>query len=394
VKRLAGYTVVVLATLALLVVLWQFRTIIILLYISLVLAAALRPGVNWLSDKGLPISLARVLVYVVVFGGFGLLIYLIGRLVLDELQILSNYLVILYESFHMRMANGSAFQQSIAGVLPLPDALPAALSGSNDNSIIELLAGATQNMVTLVAGGVIIIVLSLYWSADRNHFERLWLSVLAAPERIEARSIWRNTESAMGAYLRSEIIQMLLAGLLLGAGYSVMGLTYPLLGALLGAVAWLIPMVGFLLIAALSFLLGIITSGSGIMALVALGYSVLVMLFLEFVIEPRLFQRHRYSGLLIIFIMILLVQAYGFAGFIIAPPLAVALQVFGSRLVRVIQRPQSITVQIEGLEERVSELQVTRNTDDEEGPRKEIESLIRRLEGLVERSKDELIYLD
>jgi predicted PurR-regulated permease PerM len=394
VKRLAGYTFVVLATLALLVVMWQFRSIIILLFISLVLAAALRPGVNWLSDKGLSISLARVLVYVVVFGGFGLLFYLIGRYVLSELQVLSNYLVIVYETFHIRMAAGSAFQQTISGVLPLPDALPAALSESNSTSIIQFLVGVTQNVASLIAGIVIIIVLSLYWSADRNHFERLWLSVLAAPERIEARSIWRSTESAMGAYMRSELIQMILAALLLGLGYVAMGLTYPFLGALLGAIAWLIPMVGFLLIAALSFLLGLSTTGSGILPLVALGYSVLVMLFLEFIVEPRLFQRRRFSGLLIIFTMILLVQAYGLIGFIFAPPLAVALQVLVGNIIRVRQRPQNLTFQIEELEERMSNLQATSDEVDDEESSKEIESLKERLERLIERARSEVRYLD
>ncbi|MFO7664341.1 MAG: AI-2E family transporter [Chloroflexota bacterium] len=393
-KRLAGYTIVVLATIALLVVLWQFRSIIILLLISLALAAALRPGVKWLADKGLRLGFARALMYLLLIGGFGLLFYLIGRYVLDELQVLTNYLVIFYESFHRRLETGSAFQQSIAEFLPLPDALPAVLSGQNNSSVIQFLVGVTQSAISVLGGVVITLALSFYWSGDRNHFERLWLSALAAPQRIEARSIWRGTESAMGAYMRSELIQMFLAALLLGLGYVALGLTYPVLGALLGAVAWLIPLVGFLLIAAFSFLLGLTSSGSWILGLVALGYSVLVMLFLEFVVEPRLFQRRRFSGLLIIFIMILLVQAYGLVGFIFAPPLAVALQVLIGNIVRAMQRPQDLTYQIEGLEERLSMLQATMDEVDDEESNKEMKSLMGRLERLVERARSEVRYLD
>jgi predicted PurR-regulated permease PerM len=45
-KRLAFYTAVIAATLALVILLWQFRSVVILLILSLVLTAALRPTVE------------------------------------------------------------------------------------------------------------------------------------------------------------------------------------------------------------------------------------------------------------------------------------------------------------------------------------------------------------
>lgn len=392
-KRLAGYAIVILGTLAVMAALWQFRSIVILFVISLALSAALRPGFEWLAAKGLPLPLARLLLFLGVFGGIGLLLYLISGRVLAELQLLSNYLVIVYENFLKRLASGTDFQQNIAGILPSVGSLPTAIGDSGGGSIIQLATGVTQNLVALVTGLVIILVLSLYWSADRNHFERLWLSVLPAPQRIEARSIWRATETTMGAYLRSELIQMLLAGLLLGCGYLLMGLSYPLLAAMLSALAWLIPLAGFVIITGLSFLFGLASSGPT-MGIVMVVYTVLVLAFLEFVVEPRLFKRKQFSSLLIIFTMIILVEAYGLAGFVIAPPLAVALQVLGSHVAQIIQRPKAMTLQLQELEDRLSALRESFSLQESAEPRKEIESLLERLETLVDQVREEAVPFD
>ena len=49
-RRLAFYVVVIAATLALLILLWQFRSVVILLILSLVLTAALRPTTVFHQD--------------------------------------------------------------------------------------------------------------------------------------------------------------------------------------------------------------------------------------------------------------------------------------------------------------------------------------------------------
>ena len=57
-KRLAFYTIVIAVTLALLVLVWQFRSAVILLVLSLVLTAALRPTVEFFVARGLRPGLA------------------------------------------------------------------------------------------------------------------------------------------------------------------------------------------------------------------------------------------------------------------------------------------------------------------------------------------------
>lgn len=352
-KRLAFYAIVIASTLGLLIVGWQFRSVLILLVLSLVLTATLRPSVDYLRERGLRPGLARILVYVLVIAVLVLGVLLISGPLLMELQRLSNTLVLLYDRTFRAWMDGTALQQAIASRLILPDPLDETMAGPSGAAALQLLFGVTQSVATIVAGLVIVIVLSLYWSADREHFERLWLSVLPAGRRIQARRIWQATEKVMGDYMRSEFIQAFLAIIVLVAGYWLIGMDYPILMGLLAGVAWLIPMVGFVIAALGSFLLGLTSSGLAAAA-GALVLTTVVLAFLEYVIEPRLFKRSQFSGMLIILLMVMMVDSYGLVGFLIAPPLAVAIQVSVGHLVQATRRKSSPVLEFTSLEERLA----------------------------------------
>lgn len=355
-RRLAFYTAIIAATLALLILFWQFRSVVILLVLSLVLTAALRPTVEWFVARGLRRGLARVLVYLLVFGVLILSLALISGPLLAELEMLSNYLVVLYDSTYQQWLNASGLLQTIAAQLPAPSELGETMAGPAGGAALRFLFGVTQNTAAIVAALLVVIVLSLYWSADRSHFERLWLSLLPAGRRIQARRIWQATEEAMGAYVRSEFVQSFLAAILLAIGYRLIGLNYPILMAILAAVAWLIPLVGFVFAALASFLFGLASVGGLPVALAALALTTAVLAFLEFVVEPRLFRRSQFSGVLIIFLILVMVEAYGMIGFLLAPPLAVALQVLGSHILRAMRRQPTTEIEFETLEKRLAEV--------------------------------------
>jgi predicted PurR-regulated permease PerM len=116
-----------------------------------------------------------------------------------------------------------------------------------------------------------------------------------------------------------------LTGFLLWLGFSVLGIRYPVLLALWGATVRLIPWFGALIAVLPALFIGIgISSTVGILATV---YTIGILLFLKLVIEPRFFPRNKYSSLLIVIFVIGLAETFGFIGVVLAPPLAVAVQI-------------------------------------------------------------------
>jgi predicted PurR-regulated permease PerM len=109
-----------------------------------------------------------------------------------------------------------------------------------------------------------------------------------------------------------------------------MGIRYAVLLALWVAVVRLIPWFGALIAVIPALFIGIGTSS--IVGLLAALYTVFILLFAKLVIEPRFFRRERYSALLIVLFVIALASAFGFIGVILAPPLAVAIQIMFQQL--------------------------------------------------------------
>lgn len=324
IRRIAINTAVVLGTLAVVLLLFEFRQALILFILSLAVAAATRPYVEVLTARGIKRSFAILLVYVLFIGFLLALMAFGGGRILQELQMLADSLAQAYDRIWLEWPEGTAFQQLIAQQLPAPADLYASFSLEQDSTLLQGLLGFTMNTASLIGQLATVLILSLYWSIDRVHFERLWLSVLPVESRARSRNIWRDIEHDFGAYVRSEVLQSIFAGILIGVGLRIMGVRYPILLGIFAALAWLLPWLGGVLALLPVSLTAFSQSlGLGILATV---YAIGVLFFLEFYIEQRFIRRQQYSSLLSLLLIIALIEPFGLAGFIVAPPLATAIQ--------------------------------------------------------------------
>ena len=292
-KRLAWSTGVILATFTAVLLGWELRNAVVLFILSLVIAATLRPLVDWFAERRLPHTLALLFTYFVCVGFIIALVIILSGPLLTEFQQLTTDVTSGYEQLRTQWPNGTPFQQSLAQQLPAANDLYAAITGPQGSTLMQTALGLTLGSFDLLGQLLIILVLSIYWSTDQEHFKRLWVSLLPFEMRARARAIWQNIETGLGGYLRSQLIQSVLALILLGIGYQVLGLKYPAALALIGTIGWLIPWVGILIAVIPAVLVGI--SVSPVIAVLTAVLTIGVLSFLEFVVEPRLFNRRRFQ---------------------------------------------------------------------------------------------------
>ena len=329
--RVIRYTVIVVITLVALLLLWQFSVAIVLFLLSLAVAAALRPLINSIMGRNISKRLALGIVYFLLVASIAGSLLLMGPAFLEELQRASGDFIANYDRAKTEWpSTGTLFQQALAEQLPPSADLYQALISDEGIPALQGIIEIAQNFFSILGRLAIVIVLSLYWSADQLRFERLGLSLLPVEYHSKALHAWRSIEAGVGAYLRSEIVQSVLAGLLLWVIYSTLGVRYPILLALWGATVRLIPWFGAL-IAVLPALF-IAMGSSPALGLVATIGTIAVLFLLKEVIEPRVFHRHKYSSLLIVLFVIGLAEAFGFLGVILAPPFAVAVQILFQQL--------------------------------------------------------------
>ncbi len=384
-RQLAVSTALVLATLAGLAIFWELRGAALIFFLSLGTSAALRPVIEQFHRWGLPRSLALAVTYLgSVLAFLGLTVALVFPLS-DDLRELGRDFRTAYQDVTTNWPQGNALQQAIAKRLPSWDdlqrvswrtgaaaaaaatssgetvdtsadsTLPATSSAakSTDSTTkedqsstawwtvhaVHTLLGVTWGFFGTILNVLIIVVLSLYWSIDRVHFERLWLSLLDVEKRQRARETWRAIEHATGAYLQREVVQSLVAGFMLGIGFWVFGQPYPVLSAAIGALAWLIPWIGapLAMIAVIIIWLPrfLLAGGQGLplTLLGAAAYALIVLMLLEWFVEPRLFQRKRYNPILLVLVAVGMVDWLGLLGLLIAPPVAAAVQIVAGQFI-------------------------------------------------------------
>jgi putative permease len=392
-KQIVWLGTAVMTTLLALLLLWQFRLVVVYVLLSLVLAAALRPLFKRPAGQPLAARLALLIFYLVALGGFGFLLFAGGGAAVRDIQELARLAApadapdlahpLAHDAWRLpAWLQGGLLQELLNTRLPPPSQLVAVLIGDQGELVLSTALGFTQGLFSFISGVLIILFLSVYWSLDQSHFERLWLSLLPPGQRKRMRDIWQTVESDLGLYIRSQAAQTLLAGLLLGLGYWLLGSPYPALLAIIGALALLIPLVGPLLAIVPPLLLGLLTGVS--LSLVTAVYTLIVVVALKWWIKSRLAQRDEVNPMLTIVILIALADAYGLLGIILAPPLSAACQVLWSRLVshRAVSEPAAL---VSDLKERQAVVwDVIRDMDE---PPPLITSSMERLAALIEKAE-------
>ncbi len=385
-KQLVRIGLGVMVTLLALVVLWQFRNVVIYVLISLILAATLRPLVNRLVGRGKLVRLAWILLYLVVLVGFGFLLFFTGRAAINEIQLFVETIAV-RDEWSLPAYLGNSLQQTLGSRLPPPSELITAITGEEGQLVFPAILGFSQGIGGVLSGLVVIVFLSLYWSINQIHFERLWLSLLPSGQRKQARGTWRTIEPNIGTYVRGEFIQSLLVGILLGVGFWLIGSPYPALLALVGALLCLIPVLGEILTVLLVLVVGLLTSVP--LSVFTTLYALIILIALGAWVTPRLINRRWDNPILTLILMIALADAFGLLGILVAPPISAAIQILWSHIIthREISGASS---QISDLKDRLTQLREDIGMM-EELPLPLVKSSMDRLAGLIEKAEPVLL---
>jgi predicted PurR-regulated permease PerM len=347
-------------------------------------AATLRAPIEWFAARRVPRGLAILLVYALAgLATLGLLVFLYWRLG-SELASLSEDLSYLYSRIRAQFEVLWQFGPGASGRFPTPEQMTRLLTDGRVGNLERVLVSAGQGLAGTLGDLALVLILSVYWTADRLRFERLALSLVPAHRRGAARMTWRAIEAGLGRYLRSELLQSLLAGLLLAPTFVALDLRWPIFWALAASLAWLVPMVGgFLVIAPMAAVVWV--QSGPLTAILAVAATLAVLTLLEFGLERRLYPRERGANVLTIMIALVMADAFGLAGLLLAPPVAAVMHILLAELANpgALRAPQpALEVGVAGLEARLAEaraLMAERGNDSD--PR--LENIANRLGALL-----------
>jgi putative permease len=391
----ARHAFVIVATLLAVLALWAAGTAVAIFLASLALAATVHPLIEYVQERGWHAGFAAagiggVVVFVLVVIAVALGPPLVGDLTRLE-EDLSLALATFAKDSPEHWLNRQR-EQPADGSQPTENLAPALF-----RALALPIVGTASNLFQLGALAGICLALAFYWTLDRERFERLWLSLLPVSRRVGAQRMWRAIEREVGSYLRSEMIQFLIAVAVLWLIFWALEVRYAALVAVVAGTLTLIPWLGTLFASAVVLVLTspklVDWNGAWLspQSWAALAAILLVLFVLEFFVEPRLFQRDRYNALWIALTAILLAAMWGFWGLFFGPIVGYVLQIFIRQAYpRLVQERLEITSET-ALRERLALLELRFAERPEVPP--ELLSLKQRLLELVSQ-REELLLRD
>jgi predicted PurR-regulated permease PerM len=300
--------------------------ILLILFLGIVVAAALQPGHVWLSHWGMPKGLAVLLIYLLFLVSLALIAVLVGPVLFEQLTTLTASVPEQYSHVVTSLQTSpTSLLQRLGSSLPPFSVLTQNLTALTPNFVADLV-GFMTSTVRFCAYFVVVLAIGFYWTIEVPRLERLVLSFLPVARRPQALAIWQEIEYKLGAFVRGQGLAMLIIGVASAIGYLLIGLPNVLVVAVLAGLFEAIPIIGPIVTAVLAALLAVPQGVTSV--LLVIGFSTLLQQLESNVLIPRIMSHAiGISALAGLFAVLVFGTLYGFLGVFVAIPLIVVVHV-------------------------------------------------------------------
>lgn len=314
--------------------LYRVRSILLLAYVSALLAMGISPLVRIIErSRLLPIArrLPRWLAILIIYAAIIATIVLIGAMVIPPLIDQAEEL---WRTLPAKIDRAQA-QLIRLGILRRPITLGEAVQqapASGGATAVTTLFGAMRNVLGGVFGVITLVLLTFYMLVDSQQIFNFFVRLFPRSERARVTDILATVSSKVSAWLGGQLVLSLIIGLTSAIGLGLMGVPYFYVLALISAVGELIPMVGPIL-AAIPAILVAASVSPGLAAGVAVFFIIQQQLE-NTVLVPKVMGRQ--VGLSAVTVIIALgagSQLLGVVGAILSVPTAAIIQVLVQELV-------------------------------------------------------------
>jgi len=306
------------------------RNVLLLLFVSILLASALEPMVGWLRQR-LPIG--RVGTILVVYLTFfvvmlGLAFIVLPAAVSQGQRILASLPatieVVREWASHLRPV---ALSRSITALVDSVGETFAPAPPPGPDEVVKVGTAVAEGAVFLFT----MLAVVFFWLIEHARLQRYTLAFLPATRRAGARRAWNEIETRLGLWVRGQLILMGSIGAAIATACALLGVPGALLLGLIAALAEAIPIVGPILGAVPAVLVAATVSPQ--LALVVAAICLVFQLIESNVLVPLVMRNTiGISPLLVLFSLLVGAAVGGLLGAFLAVPLAASVEIVLSRL--------------------------------------------------------------
>lgn len=274
-RHVAVATLVVLGLVGLALALWKIRIVVALLLLGFTIAAAMRPGVEALARRGLPRSAGVLVHYAAMLGLVGLFLWLVVPHAIDQVQAALGENAIGKAAQHSTGLKHDILQSLDRRLNDLPSA----------SELIHPAVEYGRKAFEIFVGIFFTLATAAYWIYERDRAVDLVCSLVARPRRKRLRDTWELIDLKLGAFVRGQLLLIVLVGVALSLAFRAIGLPYWLLVGSFAGLVEIVPVIGPIMAGAVAVGVGFTdsTHTAVLAGLVVLG----VRLLEDYVVIPK-----------------------------------------------------------------------------------------------------------
>lgn len=337
-------TLFVVCVFLLFLLLYRLRVVIFLFFVAIVIGTAIRPAVDWLYRRGIARPVGIIGIYVLLAGLMVGFLALVVPLLAEQGTQFTQNIPQYYEAVRERMLSSSSHLLQNLG-LQLPPRL-SLLSGPEPTTE-EMFTQVNQTILymRLVLKGILstlaIFLLAFYWTQESNLAIRTVLRFIPTPRQRSLHNFITQAELKIGGYVRGQGILCVAVGIAAFIAYMLIGLPYALVLAIFAGLMEIVPVFGPALGAIPALLVALSVEPQ--MALWVLATSVVIQMMENAWLVPRIMKNSLgVNPILIILSLVTFGSVLGFAGAVLAIPLAAMLQLVLDHLILTPERTSAL----------------------------------------------------
>jgi predicted PurR-regulated permease PerM len=260
---------VVLGVIAAALALWKIKILLALLFLAFTIAAAMRPGIEALKRRGIPRGVGILVHYAALVGAVGLVLWAVVPRAVNQVQDAIG-----------SSEDETGLKGELLGWLDRRlERLP------EPEELVDPALELTLIGVEIALGILFTFAAAAYWIFERDDAVRVVTSLLPRPRRKVVRRTWDLIDLKLGAYVRGQLLLIVLVATVLSICFWAIGLPFWLLVGIFAGIVEIVPVIGPFMAGALAVSVGLTES---VEVAFAAGVIVLVVRLLEdYLVIPR-----------------------------------------------------------------------------------------------------------
>jgi predicted PurR-regulated permease PerM len=252
-----------------------------LFFLGMIVAAAMRPGVDWLQRRArVPRGVGVLIHYGVLVGLIVLTFWLAVPRAVSQVHQAVGTVPTSTKQLDRQTAHSTGVKHQI--LVSLQNRLERLPSGG---SLVHPALTVTKTAFEILVGIFFMFAIAAYWLFERDSAIGLVQSLVPVQHRRVVRDTWVLIDQKLGAFVRGQLILIVFVAVILSVAFWAIGLPYWLLLGSFAGVFEIVPVVGPLVAGALAVGVGLTQSWQ--LALYAGLVVLVVRQFEDYLIVPR-----------------------------------------------------------------------------------------------------------